>query len=62
MTGASAANKSKDNKSVTVSFYGSELKVSLDTSKRVKVKKATEAEIDKCLAAFLLNTQGDKCC
>lgn len=46
----------KDNGIVKFNLYGSDVQVRFDASKRVKVKKATEAELNKCVTWLDANT------
>ena len=47
--GGHAAKKAKNDGTVKFNLYGTDVQVRFDASKRVKVKKATDAEIDKCV-------------
>lgn len=49
VTGISAAKKVKNKEMVVFNHYGTEVQIHLDASKRVKVKKATDDEITKCM-------------
>ena len=49
VTGISAAKKVKNKEMVVFNHYGTEVQIHLDASKRVKVKKAADDEIIKCM-------------
>lgn len=46
---ADAAKKAKNDGTVKFTLYGTELQVKFNSAKRVKVKKGTDEEIEKCL-------------